>query len=1293
MTEDTLPEMPGNLAGSAEMSTLVGSLDWSTTPLGPIRNWSPSLRLMVSFLLANRFPLLLWWGSQYISIYNDAYRPILGNKHPRALGLPFAECWPEIRHILEPLIDTPFNGGPATWMEDILLEVNRHGFFEETHFTIAYSPVPDDTAPQGIGGVLATVHEITEKVVAERRVAALQRLGARAIEAKTAEEVCVNATMALAEHPLDVPFALLYLLDPDGKRARLAGSAGIKDGEVLGASVVTLDEPLDGAHLGWPLEDAVRSMAMITVENFLERFPKAPPGPWSDPPRAAVVLPIRSNKPNEVAGLLVAGVSSRLRLDTLYCSFFELVAGQIAASIASARAYEEERRRAEALAEIDRLKTTFFSNVSHEFRTPLTLMLGPLEGALGNPELPLPVREHLEVARRNSLRLMKLVNSLLDFSRIEAGRLSSSYEPTDLATLTTGLASVFRSAVERAGVKLIVDCPPLSSVVYVDREMWEKITLNLVSNAFKFTFEGEIEVSLREIEHAAVLSVRDTGIGIPPQELPRIFDRFHQVRGARGRSYEGSGIGLALVQELVRLHGGTIDVESTVDRGSRFTVTVPLGRSHLPADRIGNEHPLLSTAIRSEAFVQEVQSWLPEELVSDPLFDSLPDRAAGRRGAGQRVLVADDNADMREYVRRLLTNNGYQVDAVANGLAALRAARQGLPDLMLTDVMMPGLDGLGLVREMRGDPQLRSTPVILLSARAGEEARVEGMRAGADDYLVKPFSARELLARVQSLLDLQRVRQEAEIAVRKSEERLRALIRAGTYAIYRMSADWREMLELEGQGFIDETQGPHTDWLAHYVCPEDQPHVREAIQRAIATKSLFELEHRVRRIDGTLRWTLSRAVPLLDGNGQIIEWFGAASDVTDRKNAETALRDLNETLEGRVATELAARMNAEADLRQAQKMEAIGQLTGGIAHDFNNLLTVVMGGLERIQHAAPPDNERLLRAAESALEGARRAATLTHRLLAFSRRQPLDPQPTSVNRLVSETSALLHRTLGEAIELEAVLAPRIWPIDVDRNQLENTLLNLAINARDAMPDGGKLTIETANTHLDESYVATTPELQAGQYVMISVSDTGCGMTAEVLDHVFEPFFTTKGPGRGTGLGLSQVYGFIKQSGGHVRIYSESEQGTTVRLYLPRYNGELPADPPSAADRMPPRATDETILVVEDDDQVRSHTSELLRDLGYQTLEAADVSAAMQIVEAAEHFDLLFTDVMLPGGRSGRQLAELVLARRPGVKVLYTTGYARSAIVHHGRLDPGTALITKPFATRDLAAKIRSVLDE
>src|SRR6185369_8270665 len=559
-----------------------------------------------------------------------------------------------------------------------------------------------------------------------------------------------------------------YLFDEDMQQARLVCAHP----RTLDASVAPAQIGTSDTNATWPAHQLAAKTGPVPMVGLTEGLERLPTGPWDRPPAQAVMVPLMEQAQGRPAGFFVAGLNPYRSFDLAYRGFIDLLAGQLAAALSNVRAYEKERKRAEALAELDRAKTAFFSNISHEFRTPLTLMLGPIEEELRNSTGP---REGLELAYRNSLRLLKLVNTLLDFSRIEAGRIQAVYEPTVLSTFTADLAGVFRSAIEKAGLRLVLDCPPLPEPVYVDREMWEKIVLNLISNAFKFTFEGEIRVGLRWCGHQVELSVADTGVGIPPAELPKIFERFHRVRGTRSRTYEGTGIGLALVQELAGLHGGEVQARSVENEGTTFLVTVRTGDGHLPGERLNSARPQAQTTLGAVSFLEEALGWRPEETQtpnSEPAALHVPPGEGWESGRSTgRILLADDNADMREYVQRLLARH-YQVRAVSDGEAALASIRSDPPDLVLTDVMMPGLDGFGLLQRVRADERTRSIPFIMLSARAGEEALVEGLDAGADDYLTKPFSARELLARVRSQLELGRLRRAGEQLARQNEQRL-----------------------------------------------------------------------------------------------------------------------------------------------------------------------------------------------------------------------------------------------------------------------------------------------------------------------------------------------------------------------------------------------------------------------------------------------------------------------------------------------------------------------------------------
>jgi DNA-binding NtrC family response regulator/signal transduction histidine kinase len=786
-------------AGGGDMGERMRAVDWSTSALGPVTEWPQSLRACVRVVLGSGIPMLISWGPDFTMLYNDAYGVVVGTKHPAALGRSCREVLAEAWDFIGPLFDTVFTQGqPISTLTHQLFTFHRKNYLEECYFAFSYSPIPDDSGR--VGGVLTTAIDITERVIEDRRRQVLRDVASRTAEARNEDEVWRVSAETLSDNRSSAPFAFLYEYLAAEQRAHLTGVSVETDDSLHPAVVACSGESV------WPFTTALTEDFPL-VELGDRAAALAIPG-WTFPPTQATVVPIRLREASEAAGFLVLGLHPGRAFDDGYRQFARRIADQIAVGLASARAYEQERQRAEALAEVDRAKTAFFSNVSHEFRTPLALILGPLEEVLLHARAHLGDEqcEQLVTVRRNALRLLKLVNTLLDFSRIEAGRVQAVYEPTDLSRVTGDVASVFRSAIESAGLHFGVECAPIGEPVYVDRDMWEKVVSNLLSNAFKFTLEGSVRVTLMAVDGAAELRVSDTGVGISEDQRTKVFERFHRIEGTQARTYEGTGIGLALVQELIKLHGGQVRVESAVGQGSTFIVTIPLGTAHLPAERVQAARSLASTGIGADAYAEEARRWLPDDWsaadasvlpISASRSSSVPEPGA----AGELIVVADDNADMRQYLRHLLGTR-YEVHAVANGAQALGAARSLRPALMLADVMMPRLDGFSLLRAIRDEAAIASMPVILLSARAGEESRVEGLQAGADDYLVKPFTARELLARVETHLKMARLRRdtaEREERLRGDTELERQKLHASQELLTETSRLYRELQEREAE--------------------------------------------------------------------------------------------------------------------------------------------------------------------------------------------------------------------------------------------------------------------------------------------------------------------------------------------------------------------------------------------------------------------------------------------------------------------------------------------------------------
>ncbi|BBZ17846.1 histidine kinase [Mycolicibacterium gadium] len=737
-------------SADAEIGFDLAQVDWEGTPLGSPHQWPQSLQTAVGILLSTRFSMWMAWGPDLTFFCNAAYRrDTLGRKYPWALGRPAREVWAEIWDDIGPRIDGVLSTGEATWDSELLLFLERSGYQEETYHTFSYSPLRDEE--NQIVGMLCVVSEDTQQVIGERRMATLRDLGSDPSVVRSEEESLAFAGRQLGQNLRDLPFTLTYLLDDSGD-ARLTGSSGIDPGHPAAPALIPA-----GENRPWPAAEAAHG---DTLSVGLDGLPNLPTGDWRDPPTEALLVPLLLQQGGTPRGFLVAALNRYRPLDDAYRDFVTLVAGHIASGIGSARSFRDQQRRAEELAELDRAKTTFFSNISHEFRTPLTLILDPVDQLRGRTELDEPTRQELDTVWRNGLRLTKLVNSLLDFSRFEAGRTQAHFVPVDVAAVTAELASVFRSAVERAGLGFVVDCPPLDDVVYIDRDMWEKVILNLLSNALKFTFEGSISVGVRGENGEAVVTVADTGIGVAAAEIPRLFERFHRIENVRSRSNEGSGIGLALVKELVEVHRGSIAADSTEGVGTTFTIRIPLGTANLPTAQVVTVDAGRASSATAEPYVQEALRWIPAETGHTAEESGKTGEDVSGTGTRKpiRALIADDNADMRDYLVRLLSNDGYEVHAVTDGLQALDAVRTTLPDIVVSDVMMPQLDGLGLVAALRSDPRTVAIPVLLLSARAGQEASIGGLQAGADDYLTKPFAAAELLARVRANVGLARMR-------------------------------------------------------------------------------------------------------------------------------------------------------------------------------------------------------------------------------------------------------------------------------------------------------------------------------------------------------------------------------------------------------------------------------------------------------------------------------------------------------------------------------------------------------
>jgi PAS domain S-box-containing protein len=1237
----------GFLTGDSEMAALILAHDWSAAPLGPIDGWPQSLRTTVSLCLASNFPINIIWGPKHTQIYNDGYRVLCGDKHPFSLGMDYTECWASAWEALS----APFEAasqGRTSYLENQRMFLFRNGYLEETFFTFSLSPIRDESG--NIGGLFHPVTETTATMLSERRTRLLRDLNAQLGGAEDRAGLVHLLMQTLAQYEFDLPFALLYECDGEAGIYRLAGATGLVEGAAMRPQTLA-----PGDASAWPLPALMTETGALRIDGLRPQLGAVACGPYPEAPDTAFAMPVAQAGTGRPDMLLIAGASARLPLDDACVGLYDLLRGAVAAAVARVDAIEAERKRAEMLAAIDRAKTLFFSNVSHEFRTPLTLMLGPLEEVL-QAELAPAERARLEIASRNAMRLLRLVNSLLDFSRIEAGRIEASYVPTDLPALTVELASNFRSACERAGLALEVDCRPLPEPVVVDPAMWEKIILNLLSNAFKFTLEGGIRVTLQEAGGMAELRVEDSGVGIPAASLGRVFERFYRIEGQGGRSVEGSGIGLSLVRELVLLHGGAIEVDSAEGRGTVFTLRLPFGAAHLPAHQVSDGVAGEAGPGRlAQGFVDEALRWLPDAM---PQAGKTGERPEASRAAGQgRIVLADDNADMRAYIKRILEEGGYEVDAVANGRQALDAVRAGArigapPDLVLSDVMMPEMDGFALLSALRADPDLRATVLILVSARAGEEARLEGLNAGADDYLVKPFGARELRARVDGAVKLAR---ERRLALLQSRAHAAALFEQTTVGMAEASLDGillnvnERYCEMVGHP-REEIVGRRVDAFLH---PEDAPDNLALFATLVREGRPYEIENRFLRADGSALW-VGKTVTLVQAAGDAAPTVLAVyMDVDARKQAEAALHD-------------AAR----------RKDEFLAML----AHELRNPLAPIRVAAEMLG-MAQPDAERIRRTSEIIGRQVRHMTGLIDDLLDVSRVTrglvEIGKSPQDVRAVVAHAVEQVRPLLeSQRHRLVLDLDPAGGRVLGDEKRLVQILTNLLNNAAKYTPPGGTVSLRT--------------EVDA-DYVQVIVSDTGIGIAPDLRARVFDLFAQAeRTPDRsqgGLGLGLALVKSLVELHGGRVACHSAGlGKGSTFVVQLPRLASDeaapaasLPAVPAPAGNRQL------DILVVDDNADAAFMLKLLLEQWGHRVRVEHDALRALDSA-AGQAPDVALLDIGLPG-MDGNMLAQRMRSApaSAGTVLVAVTGYGQE----HDRQRALTAgfdhHLVKPVNTSDLAA--------
>ncbi|KAG0146679.1 hypothetical protein CROQUDRAFT_77426 [Cronartium quercuum f. sp. fusiforme G11] len=1240
-----------NLKGT-NMGRAILNYPWEDTPIGPIEFWSPTLRSMVALMLSSPYRMSILWGEECVMLYNDAYVKTCGRKHPTLLGQSGAKGWAELWADLGEVANSVLQGDVYTAYDSLMFfdrdPENAAGIRkEECYHSFSWIPVRGPTGQ--VEGILNPSFETTSRVIAERRLGTLRDLVQITLISRNRASYREGFLESISKNPYDLPFAIMYTcesrksparkplgtteeavaLDPNmlALQLSLAGTVAVPTGhpsapEQLEITIQLLSSSAsssnNNASLGessggtsnssaasqttvfsedknhvWPLQEACTLRKPIYIADLGTRAQGFEKRGWNDEPRSAVVMPVSTSEDAAPMAVIVFGLSPRLYWTEAYALFINLLTRQLSTGLSTVIGHEEEAQRLEDLAALDRAKTAFFANISHELRTPLTLIVGPIADILDSPhDISASARDRLKIVERNTQRLINQVNQLLDLSRFEAGRMTARFRNTDLSKLTADLASLFRSAMLKNHLELVVDCPASEKRVWVDHDFMEKVIFNLVSNSMKFTGQGgKVIVRVRFDATKCYLSVGDTGVGIKTEELPKIFDRFHRVEDSVQQA-EGTGIGLALVQDIIKLHHGHLEVESSIGVGSTFTVTLFLGTSHLPTDSLDYSPETELEKINDRVIASNARRWMLGDIepVCSTVISESSDSVSSKGSldsfvvdvgnglvstAGSTILLADDNADMRSFVRGVLSRY-FTVLEASNGLEAFHWAKSHRPDLVVSDLMMPGLDGFQLLKQLKADPDTAAISVILLSARAGSDIRVEGLAEGADDYLVKPFEAKELVARINTHLQLAKMRQRLENAVmtrtkllKENEAKYRdlyhtfeAISMLSPVGIIQWSLNrritfannaFRSQCKLSDDGSLD-------GWT-DLICLNDRERIKTDFEQNFEAQCTTKGEFRW--VDGS--WCLYELSPFYDENMVFAGCLGSTTDVTARKESER--RQLE-------AAEARARDAEESKRQQEAFIDMTSHEIRNPLHGIHQAAELLNSSLKFLHETlegcdGPISREQLhqirheLEEDIDAVESIQLCAS-HHLFLILTDQFCLSPAQSK--------NVKLELQVGEGLEKPAYII-------ADPNRLAQVTINFLSNALRYTSNSDGRRVVTVQVALSSDCPALDPDtFRIGSlkpeladkadghdlvYAKVGVQDTARGLSQDELANLFARFAQvnpTQDQYGGSGLGLYVSRCLIENHGGFIEVMSTKGQGSVFSFVIPAKRGVAPSKP-------------------------------------------------------------------------------------------------------------------------------------